>query len=59
VSLEIVPVTFREAKAFIARHHRHHRPPRGMNRNADMSMVGLEIERHRAETCAATEKGAA
>ena len=30
MSLEIVPVTFREAKAFITRHHRHHRPPRGM-----------------------------
>jgi tRNA A37 N6-isopentenylltransferase MiaA len=30
VSLEIVPVTFRQAQAFIARHHRHHKPPRGM-----------------------------
>jgi hypothetical protein len=28
--LRIVPVTFRQACAFIAEHHRHHRPPRGM-----------------------------
>lgn len=27
--LELVPITLREACAFIARHHRHHRPPRG------------------------------
>jgi hypothetical protein len=27
--LVIVPVTFREAAAFVARHHRHHRPARG------------------------------
>jgi hypothetical protein len=28
--LEIVPVTFRQAAAFVAIHHRHHRtPPRG------------------------------
>lgn len=26
----IVPVTYREACAFIDAHHRHHRPPRGM-----------------------------
>jgi hypothetical protein len=25
-----VPITFREAKAYIAEHHRHHRPPQGM-----------------------------
>lgn len=30
VSLTIVPVTFRQACAFIAAFHRHHRPPRGM-----------------------------
>jgi hypothetical protein len=30
MSLEIVPRrNFREAKAFIAEHHRHHKPPRG------------------------------
>lgn len=28
--LRIVPVSFRQACAFIAEHHRHHRPPRGM-----------------------------
>lgn len=28
--LRIVPVTFRQACAFIAENHRHHRPPRGM-----------------------------
>lgn len=30
VALRIVPVSFRQAKAFIAEHHRHHKPPRGM-----------------------------
>jgi hypothetical protein len=30
MSLEIVPVSFRQAVAFIAEHHRHHKPPRGM-----------------------------
>jgi hypothetical protein len=30
VRLEIVPVTFRDACAFIATHHRHHKPPVGM-----------------------------
>lgn len=30
MSLRIVPLTFREACDFIARHHRHHKPPRGM-----------------------------
>src|SRR5678816_3644187 len=29
-SLRIVPMTFRAACAFIAEHHRHHKPPRGM-----------------------------
>ena len=30
MNLEIVPVTFRQAQAFIAAHHRHHKPPVGM-----------------------------
>jgi hypothetical protein len=30
VTLTIVPLTFRQACAFIAAHHRHHPPPRGM-----------------------------
>lgn len=28
--LTIVPLTFRQACEFVAAHHRHHRPPRGM-----------------------------
>jgi len=28
--LRLVPITQREAFAFVARHHRHHRPPRGV-----------------------------
>ena len=27
--LDITPISIREASAFVARHHRHHRPPRG------------------------------
>ena len=27
--LHIVPITQREAFAYVERHHRHHRPPRG------------------------------
>jgi hypothetical protein len=27
--LEVVPVTFRQACAFVAEYHRHHKPPRG------------------------------
>jgi hypothetical protein len=30
VTLELCPVSFREACAFIDAHHRHHTPPRGM-----------------------------
>lgn len=29
MTLTIVPVSFAEACAFVARHHRHHEPPRG------------------------------
>lgn len=29
MALELVPVTLREARAFIHEHHRHHRPPQG------------------------------
>ncbi len=29
MSLEIVPVTLKEANAFVAEHHRHHRPVAG------------------------------
>jgi hypothetical protein len=30
IEIEIVPVSFRQACAFIAEHHRHHKPPQGM-----------------------------
>ena len=30
MTLEVVPVSFRQACAFIAAHHRHHKPPAGM-----------------------------
>lgn len=30
MSLTIVPITFRSASAFVAEHHRHNKPPRGM-----------------------------
>ena len=29
MSLRVVPCTQRQAKAFVAEHHRHHRPPQG------------------------------
>lgn len=29
VSLQLIPITLREACSFVAQHHRHHRPPRG------------------------------
>jgi hypothetical protein len=43
--LVIVPVSFQQACEFIAVHHRHHRPPRGMKFavgvNAAGSLVGV------------------
>ena len=27
--LHVVPLTFRKACKFVAKHHRHHKPPRG------------------------------
>jgi hypothetical protein len=30
VSLRVIPLTLREASAFITKHHRHHKAPRGM-----------------------------
>lgn len=53
--LMIVPVTFREACDFVAAHHRHHRPPRGMKfavgvRNGQglvgVAIVGRPVARH-------------
>jgi hypothetical protein len=29
MALELVPITLREACAFVRAHHRHHKPPRG------------------------------
>jgi hypothetical protein len=37
--LAIVPMTFREACAFVERHHRHHQPPRG-----DLFRIGVADE---------------
>ena len=53
--LEIVPVSFREAAAFVSRHHRHHRPPVGCkfcvgvaagNELVGVAMVGRPVARH-------------
>lgn len=45
--LEIVPVTFRQARAFITTHHRHHPPPPGIKFAvgvaADGHLVGVAI----------------
>lgn len=46
MSLEIVPLTFRQACAFIADKHRHHKPPRGMKlaigaQNGDLRGVAV------------------
>lgn len=56
MSLEVVPVTFREACAFVAAHHRHHKPPRGCRfclgvADGDgvlrgVAMVGRPVARH-------------
>jgi len=41
VTLEIVPITLREARAFVARHHRHHGAPRGCR-----FVVGAALDGH-------------
>jgi len=45
MNLRIVPITFRQACAFIDAHHRHHRPPQGMRFaigvTAKHSLVGV------------------
>lgn len=54
--LEIVPVKWRQACEFIARHHRHHKPPQGwmfgIGIEGDgllcgVAMVGRPVSRHR------------
>lgn len=37
--LELVPISLREARAFVARHHRHNEPPRGW-----LCGVGIEVD---------------
>ena len=53
--LTIVPVTFRQACAFVAVHHRHHAPPRGCRfclgvatdeQLVGVAMVGRPVARH-------------
>ncbi|HVQ94227.1 MAG TPA: XF1762 family protein [Mycobacteriales bacterium] len=53
--LTVVPVTFRQACAFIDAHHRHHRPPQGMRfalgvtdgtRLVGVATVGRPVARH-------------
>lgn len=58
MSLYLVPVTIREAKAFVARHHRHHPPPQGAlwahgvaeaGAIVGVAMVGRPVARHLAD----------
>ena len=53
--LTIVPVTYRDACAYVAIHHRHHAPPRGCRfclgvatdtRLVGVAMVGRPVSRH-------------
>jgi hypothetical protein len=53
--LEIVPISLREACAFVAEHHRHHKPPRGHkfavavadgDRLCGVAIVGRPVSRH-------------
>jgi hypothetical protein len=55
MSLTIVPVSFRGAAEFVADHHRHHKPPRGMkfaigvadgDELVGVAMVGRPVARH-------------
>jgi hypothetical protein len=47
MSLAIVPITLREARAFVAQHHRHHRAPQGglfaVGAAAEGQVVGVAI----------------
>jgi hypothetical protein len=53
--LEVIPVTFRQAAAFVAEHHRHHGAPRGAkfvlglrrgNELVGVAVVGRPVARH-------------
>jgi len=55
VSLELCPLTFAEASAFVKEHHRHHPPPTGHKFSIGVSrdgqivgvaMVGRPVARH-------------
>jgi hypothetical protein len=47
VSLEVVPITLTAAKAYIAEHHRHHKPPAGglfaVSAVEDGKVVGIAV----------------
>lgn len=47
MSISLVPITLREASAFVARHHRHHKPPAGcvcvVGIERDSKIVGVAI----------------
>ena len=47
MSLEIVPCTLREARAYVGKHHRHHQPPQGglfaIGAAVDGAMVAVVI----------------
>jgi len=50
VTLELQPITIKEAKVFVARHHRHHEAPQGglfaVAVNADYEGTDGEVVRH-------------
>jgi len=55
MGLVVVPVSFRDAVAFVAAHHRHHKPPAGMKfclgvaqngELAGVATVGRPVARH-------------
>ncbi len=42
-TLVVVPLTLREAASFIERHHRHHKPPRGMKFAVGVQRAGVLV----------------
>lgn len=42
-ALELVPVSFADACAFVAAHHRHHRPPRGHKWSVGVATDGVLV----------------
>ena|SRR5688572_25608638 len=55
MALELTPITFDEACAFVSDHHRHHKPPRGWkfgtsvwdgDKMVGVVMVGRPVSRH-------------